>query len=402
MLLKYSSLPIVVLMTSALLVLGACSPETSPPEQKEPAQPSVYTVQGQWLVESDGSIMQDPQTSGLVMQEGLLVSVSDGSALEEQRRRLHFIDPASGIVVSKLGPMSMSSQVRRSCFAAYLSDEPDFEALVVDPNDPNVFILVTEDATRTGALSPRCQERFSQTGSTAYPTLLVRVKRDDESLTMTHVRPLQYPLSLNVGDFPNDGIEAMAFAPNGTLYLGLEKDAAGQPRLFSVPVTADFWQQNGFAEVSDPMLRLPQFETGNHPINGMDYLPLAGHAGLLIAAARNDNQLWLIDLSRQQPTQIIQLAFEAPTGAQIEPGARAETPSETSPRCEPFELMDNASLEGVAVDGVRLWLINDPWKRNYLKNIVCESNRARYEAMSPLIYSLPIRAEWLAMYRSQN
>ena len=146
-------------------------------------------------------------------------------------------------------------------------------------------------------------------------------------------------------------------------------------------------------EVNDPGLRLPTFAAGNHPINGMDYLPLAGHAGLLVAAARNDNQLWLIDLSKQQPTQIIHLAFEAPT--------TLPNDAEVPPNCAAFELMDNASLEGVAVEGAQLWLINDPWRRNYLKNVACESNRERYEAMAPLIFALPLRSDWLEQYTQQ-
>ena len=85
----------------------------------------------------------------------------------------------------------MASRVRRSCFSQYLADEPDLEALVADPEQPNVFYTVTEDATRTGALSDRCQQRYEATGSTDYPTLLVRIeKHDSGNATMTHVRPL--------------------------------------------------------------------------------------------------------------------------------------------------------------------------------------------------------------------
>lgn len=378
-------------VTLLLLIptLFACQPSNDQVVETPPA-PSTIDLNGTWLFESDGSIMKDPQTSGLVFADEQLYTVSDGSALAEQRRRLHQIDPSSGRIVSKLGPMSMSTRVRRSCFSQYLSDEPDFEALVMDPDDNNVFVIVTEDATRSGALSPRCQQRFEDTGSTAYPTLLVRVERNEERLIMTHVRPLQYPLSFAVGDFPNDGIEGMAFGEQRELYLGLEKDAEGQPRIFSLNLDDDFWQETDFAVVSDPQLLLPQFESGNHPINGMDFLALPGeHPGLLIAAARNDDQLWLVDLSKQKPTQVINLRFFAPT-------------LDTSGQCEPYELMDNASLEGVAVAHQSIWLVNDPWKRNYLKNVQCASNQQRYEAMAPLIYELPIQPEWLQPYTNRS
>ena len=41
-----------------------------------------------------------------------------------------------------------------------------------------------------------------------------------------------------------------------------------------------------------------------------------------------------------------------------------------------------------------VWLVNDPWKKHYLDNIQCESNRQHYEQFSPLLFSLPIQAQW--------
>ncbi|WP_240612818.1 hypothetical protein [Alteromonas flava] len=380
------------LFSGALLALimtvgVGCAPVDEVAQINDANAPAPVVVDGIWITEQDGSVMADPQTSGLIAYGDSLITISDGSALPEQRRRLHLIDPASAMVQRKLGPMKMSTAVRRSCFSQYLADEPDYEAIVQDPDEANVFIIVTEDATRTGALTPRCQQRFEATGSTAYPTLLVRAVVQNETVTLTHVRPLQFALEFNVGDFPNDGIEGMAFGPNRVLYLGLEKDAAGNPRIFSVNVDAEFWQETDFAKVNDPNLWLPSFPNGgNHPINGMDYIPLAGeHPGLLVAAARNDNQLWLIDLAKQQPTQIIDLQFHAPTLS-------------NDPSCGAYELMDNSSLEGVAVVGIDLFLVNDPWKKNYLKNVQCASNQPRYAAMAPLLFKLPIQPEWLHRY----
>lgn len=384
------SLTLFILLT--VMGISACTDSSTPTNIIDEDADETITLKGKWLFEQDGSIMADPQTSGLIVWNNQLVSISDGSALETQRRRFHFIDSGTGVVVEKTNPMSMSSRVRRSCFAQYLSDEPDFEALVVDPSDPSVFIIVTEDATRTGALSPRCQERYSNTGSTAYPTLLVRVVLDDTKLTMTHVRPLQYPQTFAVGDFPNDGIEGLAFGKDRDLYLGLEKDQAGQPRIFSVTIYEGFWQESDFAIVQDPQLLMPTFEQGNHPINGMGFLDVSPeHPGVIIAAARNDDQIWLIDLAKQQPTQKIDLRFEAPT--------LVERLADADMQCEAFELMDNASLEGVAVEGSTLWLVNDPWKRNYMKNVQCPSNESRYAAMAPLLFSMSIQPDWLVKYQ---
>ena len=370
-----------------LALLWACSPnEQSASEIEASNSNPEVTLEGQWIVDSAGVVMPDPQTSGLIFLNDQLLTISDASALPQQRRRVHAIDPGSMIITDVYGPMTLASRVRRSCFAQYLSDEPDYEAIVVDPDDPNVFIIVTEDATRSGAMSTRCQQRFEKTGSTDYPTLLVRVVKTGDNLRVTHVRPLQYPLEYAVGDFPNDGIEGMAFGPKRTLYLALEKDSDGQPRIFSVVIDEQFWQSSEFATVSDPELDIPTFESGNHPINGMDYLRLGDeHPGILIAAARNDEQLWFIDLAKQQPTQTIDLVFLAPSLSD-------------DPQCQAYEKMDNASLEGVAIAGIDVWLINDPWKKNYLKNIQCESNRERYEAMAPLMFKLTLQPEWLRPY----
>jgi hypothetical protein len=128
------------------------------------------------------------------------------------------------------------------------------------------------------------------------------------------------------------------------------------------------------------MLTLPLFEEGSHPINGMDiYYPSADSAGYLLAAARNDNQLWVIDISKRKPTSIVPLSFLS---------------NNIDESCSATYEMDNASLEGVAVDGDIVYLINDPWKRNYLNNVNCEPEREKYERMSPLLFSLSIKAQW--------
>lgn len=370
-------------VTVAAILLMGCS------EPKAPEKPSgnenktqAPVLVGKWIKESDGSVMRDPQTSGLAAWRGELVSLSDGSAIESQRRRIHVLEPKSAVLRNKPDVMAMSSRVRRSCFSAYLSNQPDLEALVVDPNDDSVFYVVTEDATRTGALSGRCQQQFSNTGSTDYPTLLVRVKMDESGKsTMTHVRPLRFATDLEVGDFPNDGIEGMAITLEGTLFLGLEKDKAGKARIFALTINEEFWGSSGFADVTEPNIPMPTFLKGNHPINALTYVPFKkDHPGFLIAAARNDDEIWILDLAGKQPAKRQFFTFAAEIF--------------NAPQCGEHEIMDNSSIEGLAVIGDTLWLVNDPWKRNYLKNIQCPANAPYYEAMAPLLFSTPIASEW--------
>ena len=371
----------VVMLTISLA--GCSDAPDNLPEAKVDALPTVLTVQGQWIKEADGSIMADPQTSGLTHVNGMLATLSDASAQTDQQRRIHMLNPTDATLTPKPESMRMAAEVRRSCFANYLKEEPDLEALVVDPQNEQVFYTVTEDATRTGALSVRCQQRFAETGSTDYPTLLVRLYRDDDgTTTMTNVRPLSFPASFEVGDFPNDGIEGMAMTPARLLYLGLEKDKAGQPRIFSVQMDEAFWESQDFIEVTEPELALPHFESGNHPINGLEYYyHEPSQKGFLLAAARNDNELWVISENNMRATARIAMQFAAPV-------------EEAADNCSATEVMDNASIEGLAVIDSTLWLINDPWKKNYLKNVQCGANQSRYEAMAPLLFSVPLDEAW--------
>ncbi|WP_193362870.1 protein disulfide isomerase family protein [Aliiglaciecola lipolytica] len=344
--------------------------------------PQKIALQGQWLTEQSGEAMLNPQTSGLKGWRGKLLSVSDGSADISQRKQLHIIEPNTAAVLAESLTFVMSDRVQQSCFAAYLNDAPDLEALAVDPDDDKVFIVVTEDATRSESMSESCFEKYQNSGSTQYPTLLLRLElQENNELLVSHVRPIQFQASLQIGDFPNDGIEALAFGPDDTLYLGMEKDKKVKARIFSLKIDDDFWLSEEFAQVTDLQLNLPKYDSGNHPINGMDYLPRENHPGYLVAAARNDNNIWLIDLAKQKETKVIAVEFYAPTHSKEE-------------NCGPWELMDNASLEGVAVVGSTIWMINDPWKRYYPDNIICEVNRVNYEKMAPLLFSMPVDPNW--------
>ncbi|MCC2617868.1 hypothetical protein LJ739_16570 [Aestuariibacter halophilus] len=343
--------------------------------------PAPYALQGQWVVEANGQVMLDPQTSGLSHWRGYLLTIADGSADISQQRRWLRLLPGSAAVEAQKWVFDMQPAVETSCFREYLTTEPDYEAIVVDPDDDRVFYLVTEDASRTTPLSGECAERFGDTGSTDYPTLLVRLQVDEsrQKVSLTHVRPLYFAPQLAIGDFPNDGIEGLAMGPDRTLYLGLEKDAHGNARILSVPMDPQFWQSSDFIAVQDPGFVLPSFNGGRHPINGLEHFAYQGREYLL-AVARNDDELWLVDIQKRQTVQRINLQFM--------------TPPHPEQGCISAQMMDNASLEGVAVVDGRVWLINDPWKVNYLKNVQCEGNRARFERMAPLLFNMPLDPAW--------
>ena len=367
-------------LTSAVLttlLISACSEPKDVVITPEPQDLTEVTV-GKWILDEKGNVMFDPQTSGLVVLDGQLVTIADASADTTQQLKLHSISPDTATLRASSERFSFSNTVRLSCFYSYLSEQPDLEALAVDPRDTNVIYTVTEDATRTGALSPRCESKYEETGSTDYPTLLVKLTRKDNgSVEMSDVRPLQFPNDFEVGNFPNDGIEGLTMAEDGTLYLALEKDKAGQPRIFTLTVDEDFFSSNDFATVSEPNLQLPSFTSGNHPINGLALYTHSTGASYLFGAARNDNELWVIDVSGSKPTKRIPITFDV-AGDQS---------------CEQYT-MDNSSMEGLVTIENTLWIINDPWEKNYLKNATCEAHKTRYEDLAPLLFPLEINSVW--------
>ncbi|WP_158771830.1 hypothetical protein [Paraglaciecola sp. L1A13] len=349
--------------------------------QLEAPAGNVATVKGRWLTEENGAVMLDPQTSGLTVWNGKLISLSDRSADPSQRLQLHVISSETALVSPDIMAFELSDALKASCFASYIQENPDLEALVAVPNEPGIFLTITEDASDHRGLSPECAAKYGHSGSVDYPFLLVRLAvQKDRSVLMTHVRPLMFADGLNLANFPNDGIEGLALSEDGQLYLGLEKDAAGGARVFTTNISAEFWQQEDFIPMRDTQVKLPSFKHGNHPINALEVYQRDGHR-YLFAAARNDEQLWVIDLAGQQDALVVDLNFFA----------QIYTPNKTCSRWEP---MDNASIEGLTVMDDTIWMVNDPWKAVYLKNIQCEQNRAKFEKMAPLLFSLPIQETW--------
>jgi hypothetical protein len=377
----------IAVVSSIVTFCVACVPQKNITDATVDAPiSSVTPLLGSWIIDVDGDVMFDPQTSGLKYDNGYLYSLSDASADVSQILRLHQISLRNSQVIKKIGPTVFSKRVKNGCFYNYLANKPDYEGLSPIKGEDGAWIFVTEDASRSQQLSEACQKTYAKTGSTVYPTLLVRLQVKDKNLEVTHVRPVQFLAEAQVGDFPNDGIEGLAFTKDNRLLLGLEKDANKQPRVFEIKVGDNFWQESGFAKVRDSQLLLPIFEQGNHPINAMDvFYPTSSSQGYLLAAARNDNELWIIDLAKQKPTKRIKLAFSAPSYI---------TQDKTQSVCETTHLMNNTSIEGVAVVNDHVWMVNDPWKVNYQKNIVCPADKYRYQKMAPLLFKMKIDDAW--------
>ncbi|MFT6267750.1 MAG: hypothetical protein ACJAVV_000549 [Alphaproteobacteria bacterium] len=347
------------------------------------------TTVGKWLTESDGLLMQDPQTSGLTFMGDDIYSVSDASALNHHVRRLHVIDKNTGVVKEKLGPIEISPHILgASCFADYLNKNPDYEALVAIPNKPNQWIAVTEDGTRGQKIEGDCFNSFTNNNFTRYPALIVKLELINDILMLTGVRALEFSPHDNIDkrslgqNVENDGIEGLAFTRDSRLLFGIEQDANRSARVFELPYSEDvFGTIDSFIRVNDSGLKFPKHMALNNPINGMDiYYPNAQSQGYLIAGARNNDQLWILDLAKQSPTVIVDLNFYAPSDA----------------KCgkEAIHKIRNTALEGVAVHNSTLYLINDPWKQQYPKNVTCIYDKPKYEGFVPLLFELPINPDW--------
>jgi hypothetical protein len=368
-----------------ITILGCGKNTVTTPAAKSSTQTSTegkLRVNGHWITELNGQVMLNPQTSGLVKWRDGLLTLSDRSADPSQRLRIRSIDHQNAKLNGPNWPMVISEQLEKSCFAEYVTNNPDLEALTVDPDDESIFYIVTEDASYAEPMTEECQQKFQGSGSTNYPSLLVRLAlQPNDTVLITHIRPIQFSTEMQIGDFPNDGIEALAFGQDRMLYLGIEKDTNKQARILSLSMDETFWQSTDFAAVAEVAAKLPLFESGNHPINGMDFYQTSDGQEYLLVAARNDESLWVVDLSGKKEAIVLPIDFYA----------EIKTNSEG---CEDYEKMNNASIEGVAVIGQTLWLINDPWKAVYTKNIKCPQNQANYEKFAPLLFSLPIQADW--------
>jgi len=366
---------------------------TNNSSNNKPLSPSTQfhsaTIVGKWLTESNGEYMQDPQTSGLTVVGDKMYSVSDASALEHQIRRLHVINKNTAVIDTTLGSIEIAPHVANaSCFADYLNTRPDYEALVAIPGQTNQWLIVTEDGTRGSKIEGECFDQFANNNFTRYPALIAKLEVINKTLLLTGVRAIEFDALDNTDkrglgqNIENDGIEGLAFTRDNRLLFGIEQDASAAARVFEIAYSPDMFDTlDSFLKVTDSKLLFPSSMSLINPINGMDvYYPSEDSEGYLIAVARNNDQLWILDLAKQRPAIIVDLILYAPSDAKCGKGTSHK--------------IRNSALEGLAVDGERLFLINDPWRQQYPNNATCIYDKPRYEEFTPLLFELAINPMW--------
>ncbi|MBU2428260.1 MAG: hypothetical protein KKA56_15390 [Gammaproteobacteria bacterium] len=343
---------------------------------------------GQWIRDINQLSLKDPQTSGLTWRHDELMSLGDQSADPSMRMKLFRLNPQTAQFNHAPIDITISAAVRSSCFGDYLANSPDLEALTWDRLDDLTLITVTEDASRA-QLSPACARKYAQTNSTSYPTLLLKISLNNDLTTaeISAVRPVQFPLEAKVGNLPNDGIEGLAVDDHQNLYLALEKNSAAMPAIFKTRLTADFWAKDNFVKVIDANLTMPPLDKKGHPINGIDFLPspIPGHPGYLVAVARNDDQLWIFDLTNRVIPFVQPLSFYVAT--------------DNSGLCPVYEKMVQTALEGIAVNDGKVYMVNDPWKQHYPDNIQCDVNAGNFRKFAPLLFEMPVDPRWFTLAR---
>ena len=84
-------------------ILGICSISMGCAKEPELTQVEQnLRVNGHWIMEQDGKVMLNPQTSGLVKWRGGLLTLSDRSAHPSQRLRLRTISEVDALDETEL------------------------------------------------------------------------------------------------------------------------------------------------------------------------------------------------------------------------------------------------------------------------------------------------------------
>lgn len=321
-------IPLLLVASAAIAAAPVDAPEASRVESR-----------GKWVLDLDGkptppaSFTRGLQTSGLVYRKGELWALGD------QRSRypghLYRINPRSARMTSRpvkleLPPDRAEADRQLQVYAGIPNS--DFEALCLDPRDPDVLFAVTEDKVPWIATIVLARKGDSPAGAGVCATL--------DRLTA-----LRFPDSLRSwrGD-TNFRFEGITISDDGAdFYLAFERADDDLPRICRVPRSALYAGGLATPEILD-------FDFKDVParadkpgallnINGIQFLR-QGKSALLVAILRDQERLILMDLDRHRVKGVVDLLLLDPDGGAIK----------------------WVSPEGIAADpeSDRLWIINDP------------------------------------------
>ncbi len=281
---------------------------------------------GQWVKGTNGEDLGDYQISGLTwVDDGdtggqALWAITDQNCTEcaEGTGRMLRIGVGDAQLTHPPVPIARSD-IRN----------PDFECLAELPDGGaklRKFIAVTEDEETPQVVTIKVTH--NETGG--YSAVV------EDAVKIEGIE--HYPGSKSEGSPDNSRIEGCAVGDDGvSLYLAFERDDEERPLLFKTAVGAPRLDEDSL--VLD-WTSLSGAVTEDSNFNG---LALA-RGGLLLILMRNQERVifWDLGQDKGQAREVVDLNLDA------------------RPKPERF------SPEGIATDGKRIWIINDPWKGKYL------------------------------------
>jgi hypothetical protein len=335
--------------------------------------PEPIKVRGTWVLDAEGRSSpvrlearpRGLQTSGLVFRRGELWSVGDQRS--EFPGCLFRLDPGTARLIGKPLTLELAPQGEKENpeLAAYRGiPNSDFEGLALDPLDPRTLFAITEDKT------PWIVEiRLEETDAKDSPRFKPR---------LVQLTPVHFPPGIKSWrDNPNYRWEGLAVSDDGkTMYLAFERAEDNLPRLCQLSLESARSGKGANPEVMalpfDSVPRRPDKEQALLNLNDIQFIRLEGRPALL-AVARDQERLLVIDLDRKEIARIVDLDLLDPSGGAIE----------------------WVSPEGLAFDSAtdRLWLINDPdsERQNYRARGE-KTPSGKFADYAPLLFEMKLSA----------
>ena len=322
-------------------------------------------LRGKWVLDPSGkavgpdSFRRGLQTSALLWRNPALLSAGDQRS--QYPGHLFLIDPANGLLLAppmKITPPGEKPGESRH-FKAYRSiPNSDFEGLAADPTAENRLYAITEDKVPWISVL-----RLEKSGGKTTVNL--------ESLTQ-----VRFPENLQPWDgnknFRLEGI-ALGGEP-GKAYLAYERAVDDMPRILEISLAGLGEKDTVSArdlEISfDTVTRRPDKKRSLLNINDIQFLR-RDNRSWLIALARDQERILLIDLEKARVVRWVDLDLREPGGGKIY----------------------WVSPEGIAIDreGGRLWIINDPdsVSGNYRRRGVKKAD-GMYALYAPLLFEMKL------------
>ncbi|MEE3181048.1 MAG: SdiA-regulated domain-containing protein [Planctomycetota bacterium] len=350
-------IPVLKILSIAAAAFGTLQPLQ--------ADNSRVELRGRWVLDSGGkavgpdSFRRGLQTSALLWRGSVLLSVGDQRS--QYPSHLFHINPANGRLLGppmKITPPGEKPGENRH-FKTYRSiPNSDFEGLAADPAVKNRLYGITEDKVPWISVL-----RLEKSGGATTVKL--------ESLTQ-----VRFPEGLKPWDGnKNFRLEGIALGEDSArAYLAYERALDDLPRILEIKL-ADLAGKDSVTardlEISfDSVTRRPDKKKSLLNINDIQFLR-RDKRSWLIALARDQERILLIDLEKARVVRWVDLDLREPGGGKIY----------------------WVSPEGIAIDqqGGRLWIINDPdsVSGNYRRRGVKKAD-GMYALYAPLLFELKL------------